>query len=96
MDGVLLAQLKSDALSLHMRSNWANSVLKKRAGPNDVASPEAWQNEREAWSKALADMAAGILNGDIRHDAGVDHRRGFSAYLLPLLTDAQCDEEETA
>jgi ATP-dependent helicase/nuclease subunit B len=86
VDGVMLAQLKSaEELSLHMRSNWANSVVKKRAASGDVASEEAWENELKAWSTALQEMASGILAGNILHDYSVDHGRGFSAHLLPLL-----------
>lgn len=92
VDGIMLAQLKVGDLKLHMRSNWANSVIAKRAGSNDVASREAWQNELQAWSTALTDMAGGILSGDIRHDASRDHRRGFSAYLLPLLRGEDLEE----
>ncbi|MBD2857658.1 PD-(D/E)XK nuclease family protein [Spongiibacter sp. KMU-158] len=94
VDGIMLAQIKSDALSLHMRSNWANSVIKKNASKHDVASPETWQNELSAWSGALETMAAGILGGDIRHDSQRDHRRGFSAYLLPLTAGNMLDEED--
>ena len=94
LDGVMLAQLKSpDDLKIHMRSNWANSVLAKKPHGNDVDNPEKWQAELEAWSNTLQDMAAGILAGNIEHDFSQNHSRGFSAFLLPLLRDLSVEED---
>lgn len=93
VDGVMLAQLRSpDELKVHMRSNWANSVIKKRSHDNDVDSPEKWQAELQAWEGALRDMAEGILAGNIAHDYSTQLDRSFSAYLLPLLRDASAGE----
>lgn len=94
IDGVMLAQLKSpDELKIHMRSNWANSVLTKRAHGSDVDSPQKWQDELKAWDSALRDMASGILAGNIAHDYSLNMERSFSSYLLPLLRDAGPSEE---
>ncbi|CAA0105239.1 ATP-dependent helicase/deoxyribonuclease subunit B [Zhongshania aliphaticivorans] len=94
LDGVMLAQLKSpDDLKIHMRSNWANSVVAKKAHASDVDSPEKWQAELEAWSTALETMAMGILAGNIEHDFSKNHSRGFSTFLLPLLRDVGIEEE---
>jgi ATP-dependent helicase/nuclease subunit B len=94
LDGVMLAQLKSpDDLKIHMRSNWASSVVAKKPHSNDVDSPEKWQAELEAWSTALQDMAVGILAGNIEHDFSQNHRRGFNTFLLPLLRDLSIEED---
>lgn len=95
VDGVMLAQLRSpDDLKVHLRSNWANSVIAKRAHDNDVDSPEKWQAELGAWERALKGMAEGILAGNIAHDYNTQLDRSFSAYLLPLLRDAATAEDE--
>ena len=95
VDGVMLAQLRSpDDLKVHLRSNWANSVIAKRAHDNDVDSPEKWQAELGAWERALQGMAEGILAGNIAHDYNTQLDRSFSAYLLPLLRDAATAEDE--
>ncbi|WP_373097443.1 PD-(D/E)XK nuclease family protein [Zhongshania sp.] len=90
VDGVMLAQLKSpEDLAIHMRSNWANSVVAKRPDKeNDVDSPEKWHAELDAWSTALQGMAEGILAGNIAHDYSQDYGRSFSQFLLPLLRDS--------
>ena len=94
LDGVMLAQLKSpDDLKIHMRSNWASSVLAKKPHANDVDTPEKWQAELDAWATALQDMAAGILAGNIEHDFSQNHSRGFSTFLLPLLRDLTIEED---
>lgn|GEM_PF-1008754 len=94
LDGVMLAQLKSpDDLKIHMRSNWANSVLAKKPHASDVDTAEKWQAELEAWSRALQEMAEGILAGNIEHDFSQNHSRGFSAFLLPLLRDLSIEED---
>lgn len=87
VDGVMLAQVKSpEDLAIHMRSNWANSVIPKRASKNtDVDSSDKWDAEMAAWQKALSAMAQGILGGNIAHDFSRNHSRGFSSFLLPLL-----------
>ena len=87
VDGVMLASVKSpEDFAIHMRSNWANSVVKKAASKQyDVASDEAWNSQLAAWEGALKEMATGILAGNIAHDYNKDHERGFSAHLLPLL-----------
>ena len=95
VDGVMLAQLRSpDDLKVHMRSNWANSVIAKKAHGNDVDSPEKWQAELRAWEGALQSMAEGILAGNIAHDYSTQLDRSFSAYLLPLLRDSATSEDE--
>jgi ATP-dependent helicase/nuclease subunit B len=94
LDGVMLAQLKSpDDLKMHMRSNWAGSVVAKKPHGNDVDSPAKWQAELEAWSTALQDMTVGILAGNIEHDFSQNHSRGFSSFLLPLLRDISIVED---
>ncbi|MBW2941144.1 PD-(D/E)XK nuclease family protein [Zhongshania sp. CAU 1632] len=94
LDGVMLAQLKSpDDLKIHMRSNWANSVVAKKSRDEDVDTAEKWQAEIEAWSSALQEMAEGILAGNIEHDFSQNHSRGFSAFLLPLLRDLSIEED---
>jgi len=91
----MLAQLKSaDELKIVMRSNWANSVVKKRAAGNDVDSDEKWQGDLQSWSTALQSMAEGILGGDIAHDFNRNHHRGFGAYLLPLVRESDLQDGE--
>lgn len=95
VDGIMLAQLKSaDELKIVMRSNWANSVVNKRASANDVDSEEKWQGDLQSWSRALQSMAEGILGGDIGHDFNRNHHRGFSAYLLPLARENDLQDGE--
>ena len=95
VDGVMLAQLRNpDDLKVHMRSNWANSVVAKRVHDNDVDSLEKWQAELDAWEGALQGMAEGILAGNIAHDYSTQLDRSFSAYLLPLLRDSSAAEDE--
>ncbi|GAB3369979.1 PD-(D/E)XK nuclease family protein [Spongiibacter taiwanensis] len=97
VDGVMLAQVKSvDELSIHLRSNWTNSVVKKVPRDKDVDTPEKWAEELSAWERALTTMAEGILGGDIGHDFSQDHQRGFSAYLLPLLRGEGAADGESA
>ena len=95
IDGVMLAQLKSpEDLAIHMRSNWANSVIAKRPDKdNDVDSPDKWQAELDAWSTALQGMAEGILAGNIQHDYSQNYGRSFSQFLLPLLRDTVEQED---
>jgi ATP-dependent helicase/nuclease subunit B len=94
LDGVMLAQVKSpDDLKIHMRSNWANSVIAKKPHDSDVDNPEKWQAELDAWSTALQEMASGILAGNIEHDFSQNHSRGFSAFLMPLLRDLSIEED---
>ncbi|QQD18386.1 PD-(D/E)XK nuclease family protein [Spongiibacter nanhainus] len=95
VDGIMLAQLKSaDELKIVMRSNWVNSVVKKRAAGNDVDSAEKWQGDLQSWSTALQSMAEGILGGDIAHDFNRNHHRGFGAYLLPLVRESDLQDGE--
>ena len=95
IDGVMLAQLKSpEDLAIHMRSNWANSVIAKRPDKdNDVDSPDKWQAELDAWATALQGMAEGILAGNIQHDYSQNYGRSFSQFLLPLLRDSLEQED---
>lgn len=94
VDGVMLAQVKSpDDLKIHVRSNWTNSVIAKKAHDSDVDDPQKWEAELKAWASALESMAEGILAGNIEHDYSLDMSRSFSAYLLPLLRDVAGEDE---
>ena len=95
IDGVMLAQVKSpDDLKIHVRSNWTNSVIAKKAHDSDVDDEQKWAAELKAWAAALEAMAEGILAGNIEHDYSLNMSRSFSGYLMPLLRSAATDDEE--
>ena len=95
IDGVMLAQIKSpDDLKIHVRSNWTNSVIAKKAHDSDVDDEQKWAAELKAWAAALEAMAEGILAGNIEHDYSLNMSRSFSGYLMPLLRSAATDDEE--
>lgn len=95
VEGVMLASLKgADNLAVHSRSTWHSNPISKGSKSSNVDTPEKWEDQLEAWDTALQSIASGIIGGDISHKTAQDHRRGFSAYLLPLLRGQQSSELE--
>jgi ATP-dependent helicase/nuclease subunit B len=95
VEGVMLASLKgADNLAVHSRATWHSNPLSKGSKSSNVDTSEKWEDQLKAWDTALQSIASGIIGGDISHRTAQDHRRGFSAYLLPLLRGQQTSEVE--
>lgn len=64
IDGITLAQVNSANIGAHVRSSFGASLTERRPQKGDVATPEAWEEQRFAWDSALSEMAQGFLSGN--------------------------------
>lgn len=63
IDGVTLAQVNSTNIGAHVRSAFGASLIERKPRKGDVANPEDWEAQKDAWDAALHDMADGFLGG---------------------------------
>ena len=85
-DGVSLAKVYSGDITMHVRSNWAES-LTESTGVADKRSvyEQQWLGQLEAWRNRLIDNAAAFLSGQARLSYRPHEYLGSHAHLQPLM-----------
>lgn len=63
-DGIVMAQVNSASMGFHVRSNFAPSLVARKATAYDVCTEQAWDEQMAGWDMALQAMATGFLNGE--------------------------------
>jgi probable DNA repair protein len=63
IDGITLAQVNSANIGAHVRSSFGASLVERPPRKGDVATPDAWEVQRQVWDASLDVMASGFLDG---------------------------------
>lgn len=82
IDGIALAQVNSDAIGFHTRSNFTGGLVeRKKPGKGDVSTDPAWTAQVEAWEQSLDEMAAGFMAGVAQMEFDGE---GVGSRVLPM------------
>lgn len=64
-DGICVLQITPEQTKYHLRSDFDNSLIEKKAHKSDIDSPEKWQGELDSWKTQLEVISQEIQQGEL-------------------------------